>query len=84
MTLKEWLSKCITGPHKIIASFLLAVWFVFAIRSYLTIENKQRTYVIQTADLLSIAVHQQNRVMAESLLETLLSQGGAISATLLE
>jgi signal transduction histidine kinase len=80
MTLKEWLSKCITGPHKIVAVFLLAVWSVFAVRSYLMIETKQHTYVKQTADLLSIAVHQQNRVMAESLLETLLSQGGAISA----
>lgn len=80
MTLKEWLSKSITRPHKIVAVFLLAVWSVFALRSYLTIETKQHTYVKQTADLLSIAIHQQNRVIAESLLETLLSQGGAISA----
>lgn len=80
MTLKEWLSKSITGPHKIVAIFLLAVWSVFAVRSYLTIESKQHTYVKQTADLLSIAFHQQNRVIAESGLETLLSQGGAISA----
>lgn len=80
MTLKEWLSKSITRPHKIVAVFLLAVWSVFAVRSYLTIESKQHTYVKQTADLLSIAFHQQNRVIAESLLETLLSQGGAISA----
>lgn len=80
MTLKEWLSKSITRPHKIVAVFLLAVWTVFAVRSYLTIESKQHTYVRQTADLLSIAFHQQNRVIAESLLETLLSQGGAISA----
>jgi len=80
MTLKEWLSKSITRPHKIVAVFLLAVWSVFAVRSYLTIETKQHTYVKQTADLLSIAIHQQNRVIAESLLETLLSQGGAISA----
>ena len=80
MTLKEWLSKSITRPHKIVAIFLLAVWSVFAVRSYLTIESKQHTYVKQTADLLSIAFHQQNRVIAESGLETLLSQGGAISA----
>lgn len=80
MTLKEWLSKCITGPHKIVAVFLLGVWSVFAVRSYMTVESKQHTYVKQTADLLSIAVHQQNRVMAESLLETLLSQGEATSA----
>jgi len=80
MTLKEWLSKSITRPHKIVAVFLLAVWSVFAIRSYLTIESKQHTYVKQTADLLSIAFHQHNRVISESLLETLLSQGGAISA----
>jgi signal transduction histidine kinase len=80
MTLKEWLSKSITRPHKIVAVFLLAVWSVFAVRSYLTIESKQHTYVKQTADLLSIAFHQQNRVIAESGLETLLSQGGAISA----
>ena len=80
MTLKEWLSKSITRPHKIVAVFLLAVWSVFAIRSYMTVESKQHTYVKQTADLLSIAVHQQNRVIAESLLETLLSQGGATSA----
>lgn len=80
MTLKEWLGKSITRPHKIVAIFLLAVWSVFAVRSYLTIESKQHTYVKQTADLLSIAFHQQNRVIAESGLETLLSQGGAISA----
>lgn len=80
MTLKEWSNKFITGPHKIIALFLLAVWAVFAVRSYNTIQNKQDTYVKQTADLLSIAFHQENRVMAESLLETLLSQGGAMSA----
>lgn len=80
MTLREWLSKSITRPHKIVAIFLLAVWSVFAVRSYLTIESKQHTYVKQTADLLSIAFHQQNRVIAESALETLLSQGGAISA----
>lgn len=80
MTLKEWFKKYHTRPMKIVAVFLLAVWSVFAIRSYLVIQSKHVTYVKQTADLLSIAVQQNNRVIAESLLETLISQGGATSA----
>ena len=80
MTLKEWFKKYHTRPMKTVAVFLLAVWSVFAIRSYLVIQSKHVTYVKQTADLLSIAVQQNNRVIAESLLETLISQGGATSA----
>lgn len=82
MTLKEWFQKYQARPLKIAAIFLLAVWSVFAARSYLTIEAKQHTYVKQTADLLSISDQQKNRVLAESLLETLISQGGATSAEL--
>lgn len=82
MTLKEWFQKYQSRPLKIAAVFLIAVWSVFAVRSYLTIESKQQTYVKQTADLLSISDQQKNRVMAESLLETLISQGGAAAAEL--
>jgi signal transduction histidine kinase len=84
MTLKAWLRKYITGPHKIIACFLLAIWFVFAVRSFVVIQAKESTYVKQTADLLSMALGQHNRVMAESVLETLLSQGGAVGAEICE
>lgn len=80
MTLKEWFRKFHTRPMRIVAVFMLAAWSVFAVRSYLVVESKQITYVKQTADLLSIAVQQNNRVIAESLLETLISQGGATSA----
>ncbi|MFZ3230235.1 MAG: HAMP domain-containing sensor histidine kinase [Pseudobdellovibrio sp.] len=82
MTLKEWFQKYQSRPLKIAAVFLLAVWSVFAVRSYLTIETKQQTYVKQTADLLSISDQQKNRVLAESLLEILISQGGAAAAEL--
>lgn len=80
MTLNEWIRKSITRPHAIVATLLLSVWFVFAIRSYFNIETKHYEYVDQTASLLSIPVQQQNRIMAESLLEALVSQGGASSA----
>lgn len=80
MTLREWLRKFHTRPQMIVAVFLLGVWSIFAVRSYLVIEKKHLTYVKQTSDLLSIASMQSNRIMAESVMEILVSQGGAISA----
>ena len=79
MTLNEWIRKSITRPHAIIAISLFVAWLVFAVRSYYSIEAKHHASVEQIATLLSIPVQQQNRVMAESLLETLVSQGGAKS-----
>lgn len=80
MTLREWLRRFHTRPQMIVAFILFGVWIIFAARSYMAIETKQITYVKQTADLLSVAFHQNNRIIAESLLETLISQGGASSA----
>lgn len=80
MTLREWLRRFHTRPQMIVAIFLFGVWIIFAVRSYMAIETKHITYVKQTADLLSVAFHQNNRIIAESLLETLISQGGASSA----
>lgn len=82
MTLKEWFRKFHNRPLKIAAAFLIAIWFVFADRSYVTISEKHLSAVEQTADLLSMATRSKDRVMIESLLETLLSQGGAASAAL--
>ncbi len=82
MTLKVWFRKFHNRPLKIAAAFLLAIWFVFADRSYVSISEKQLSAVNQTADLLSMATGSKDRVMTESLLETLLSQGGATSAAL--
>lgn len=80
MTLREWLRKFHTRPQMIVALFLFSVWLIFAGRSFYTIEAKHTTYVKQTADLLSVAFGQNNRIIAESVLETLISQGGATSA----
>jgi signal transduction histidine kinase len=82
ITLKEWFQKYHTRPLKIVALFLLAVWAIFAIRAFMTLEAKQDASVKQTADLLSIAITQKNRTLAESLLAILVSQGGAASAEL--
>lgn len=84
MTLREWLRKFHTRPQMIVAIFLLGVWCIFAVRSYLVIEKKHSTYVKQTSDLLSIAFMQSNRIMAESVMEILVSQGGASSAEVCE
>jgi hypothetical protein len=82
MTLKAWFRKFHNRPLKIAAAFLLSIWFVFADRSYVAISEKHLSAVNQTADLLSMATRSKDRVMTESLLETLLSQGGASSAAL--
>jgi hypothetical protein len=82
MTLKEWFRIFHNRPLKIAAAFFLAIWFIFADRSYVAISEKHLSAVEQTADLLSMATRSKDRVMIESLLETLLSQGGAASAAL--
>ena len=82
MTLKAWFKRFHNRPLKIAATFLLAVWFVFAVRSFLSVTEKQLQAVTQAADLLSLTAQSKNRAMSESLLETLLSQGGASSAAL--
>ena len=82
MTLKEWFQKFQIRPLKIAAVFLLLVWTIFAYRSYLSLEIKQNAFTRHTADLLSLAILQKNRVGAESLLESLIHQGEAVSAEL--
>ncbi len=82
MTLKEWFQKFQIRPLKIAAVFLLLVWTIFAYRSYLSLEFKQNAFTRHTADLLSLAISQKNRVGAESLLESLIHQGEAVSAEL--
>jgi signal transduction histidine kinase len=82
MTLKNWFKRFHNRPLKIAAAFLLAIWFVFADRSYVSISEKHMSAVNQTADLLSMATRSKDRVMTESLLETLLTQGGATSGAL--
>ena len=82
MTLKEWFQKFQIRPLKIAAVFLLLVWTIFAYRSYLSLEIKQNAFTRHTADLLSLAISQKNRVGAESLLESLIHQGEAVSAEL--
>lgn len=82
MILKDWFQKFHSRPLKIAAAFLLAVWFIFAERSYVGITEKHLGATKQTADLLSLAVQSKDRIMTESLLETLISQGGAHSAAL--
>lgn len=79
-TLREWYSKNYTRPLKIIVVVLIAIWSFFAGRSYLSIVDRQQTHVDQTSDLISLAINQKNRVMTESLIETLVSQGGASAA----
>ena len=82
MTLQAWFKRFHNRPLKIAAAFLLAVWFVFAMRSFLSVTEKQLQTVTQAADLLSLTAQSKNRAMSESLLETLISQGGARSAAL--
>ncbi|MFN8791434.1 MAG: sensor histidine kinase [Bdellovibrionales bacterium] len=77
MTLKQWFDRNYLRPLKLVSVFLFIIWMIFFVRSYLIVDAKQDSYVKQTADLLSLAISQRNRVFAESLLETLLSQGGA-------
>lgn len=80
MTLKEWLKKYHTRPQMIVALFLISVWVFFAVRSFYAIQIKNDTYVKQTADLLSLAFNQNNRIFAESVLEMVLTQAGASGA----
>ena len=82
MTLKEWFKKFHNRPLKIAAGFLLAIWFVFSIRSYFVIEEKHLEAVNQTGDLLTFTLQSKDLVITESLLQSLLSQGGATSAIL--
>lgn len=80
MTLRQWLRKFHTTPQMIVALFLFSLWLIFAGLSFYSIEAKHVSYVKQTSDHLSVAFSQNNRVIAESVLETLLSQGGAVGA----
>lgn len=82
MTLKQWFKKFHNRPLKIAAGSLLAVWFVFAIRSYFVIAEKHLEAVNQTGDLLTFTLQSKDLIMTESLLQSLLSQGGATSAVL--
>ena len=84
MTLKDWLKINILRPHTVVIVLIIGVWLIFAVRSYFVITAKQQTYVNQTADLLGMAYSQNNRVMAEALLETLITQGGATSVEVCE
>lgn len=80
MTLKEWLKKYHTRPQMIVALFMISVWVFFSVRSFYAIQVKNDTYVKQTADLLSLAFNQNNRVLAESILGMVLTQAGATGA----
>lgn len=82
MKLRDWFNKYHNRPLKIAASFLIAVWFVFAYRSYEDITQKQELAATQTADLVSLAISSKDRTMAESLLEALVLQSGASSAAI--
>jgi signal transduction histidine kinase len=84
MKLREWFNKYHNRPLKIAASFLIAVWFVFAYRSYADITQKQELAATQTADLVSLAISSKDRTMTESLLEALVMQSGASSASVCE
>lgn len=84
MKLRDWFSKYHNRPLKIAAAFLIAVWFVFAYRSYEDITQKQNLAATQIADLLSLSVGSRDRTMTESLLETLVEQSGASSAAICE
>ena len=84
MKLRDWFSKYHNRPLKIAAAFLIAVWFVFAYRSYEDITQKQNLAATQIADLLSVSVGSRDRTMTESLLETLVEQSGASSAAICE
>lgn len=84
MKLRDWFSKYHNRPLKIAAAFLMAVWFVFAYRSYEDITQKQNLAATQVADLLSLSVGSKDRTMTESLLETLVEQSGASSAAICE
>lgn len=84
MKLRDWFNKYHNRPLKIAASFLIAVWFVFAYRSYEDMTQKQELAATQTADLVSLAISSKDRTMAESLLEALVMQSGASSAAVCE
>ena len=80
MTLNQWFKKFHSRPLKIAACFLFAIWFVFAIRSYFVIVDKHLEATNQAGDLLTLSLQSKDLVMTESLLQILLSQGGATSA----
>lgn len=80
MELRDWFKKYHNRPLTVAAGFLLAVWFVFAGVSYVTISEKQYSSTQQIADLLSVTVGSKDRVMSERLLESFISQSGATSA----
>ena len=80
MTLNQWFKKFHNRPLKIVATFLFAIWFVFALRSYFVIVDKHREATNQAGDLLTLSLQSKDLVMTESLLQILLSQGGATSA----
>lgn len=82
MKLRDWFSKYHNRPLKIAAAFLIAVWFVFAYRSYEDVTQKQNLAATQIADLLSLSVGSKDRTMTESLLEALVEQSGASSAAI--
>jgi signal transduction histidine kinase len=84
MTLKEWFRIFHSRPLKIAATFLLVVWLMFALKSYLSVTEKQTQVMSETADLLSMSTQSHDRAMTETLLETLLIEGGASSAALCE
>ena len=67
MTLKQWFKKFHNRPLKIAAGSLLAVWFVFAIRSYFVIAEKHLEAVNQTGDLLTFTLQSKDLIDRKSV-----------------
>ena len=84
LKLRDWFNKKHNRPLKIAAGFLFAVWVVFVCWSFVVTHEKQELAATQTADLLSLAISSKDRPMAESILEGLVAQSGAVTAAVCE
>jgi len=80
ITINYWFKKFHKRPLYYSIGIFSLIWFVFSFSFYLFIKNKQASIVSQTADLLSISLQTNNRILSEALIDTLLSQHHALSA----
>lgn len=80
ITINYWFNKFHKRPLYYTIGIFCLIWLVFMLSFYLFIKHKQVSVVNQTADMLSISLQTNNRILSEALIDTLLSQHQAVKA----
>ncbi len=77
--LNEWFQQNTRRPLAIAAVMVLALWCSIVFASYLDVTKSQRTVFAQLLDVTSLALSQKNRVLIESVFQTVQTQNRSLS-----